>query len=62
MFKKIFKNYSFWGCLIGIIVARIIHKKYATFFSEYIDFFITAFLPSIGMMVGLYIEKRLGNK
>jgi hypothetical protein len=62
MFKKIFKNYAFLGCLIGIIVVRIIHKKYTTFLSGYIDFFIVAFLPSIGIMVGLYIEKKLGNK
>jgi uncharacterized membrane protein len=60
MIQKIFKDYSFWGCLIGIIIARIIHN--ASFFSEYIDFFITAFLPSIGIVVGLYIEKKMSNK
>jgi len=62
MFKKIFKDYVFWGCLIGIMIARIIHKNYSNFLPEYIDFLIISFLPSIGIMVGLYIEKKLGNK
>jgi hypothetical protein len=55
--KKIFKNYAFWLCLVGIIMDRIIRKNYSNFLPEYIEFLITSSLPSIGILMGIYIEK-----
>jgi hypothetical protein len=56
--KKIFKNYAFWFCFVGIIIARIIRKNYSNFLPEYIEFLITSSLPSIGILIGIYIEKN----
>jgi hypothetical protein len=56
--KKIYKNYAFWFCLAGIIIARIIRKKYSNFLPKYIEFLITSSLPSIGILIGIYIEKK----
>jgi len=56
--KKIFKNYALWFCLVGIIIARIIQKNYSNFLPEYIEFLISSFLPSIGILMGIYIEKK----
>ncbi|MEF3280477.1 MAG: hypothetical protein K6357_05875 [Elusimicrobiota bacterium] len=58
MIKRIFENTAFWLCLVGIIIARIIHKKYGNSIPEYIDFLVTSLLPSFGILIGIYIEKK----
>lgn len=49
---------AFSGCLIGIILARVITRYFGNDLPEYIDFFVTAFFPAIGLVVGHYIQTK----
>ncbi len=53
---------AFSGCLIGIILARVITRYFGNDMPEHIDFFITAFFPSIGLVLGNYVQKKQKSK
>lgn len=59
--KPILKSYAVWGCVLGIVIARIISKSYGNTLPENIGFLITALLPSAGILIGVYLDKRKGK-
>ena len=48
----------FLGGVTGIILARVITRYFVNDMPEYINFLVTAFLPTIGLLVGHYIQTK----